>query len=91
MSWYKITSRETHCKGKKGSQVIYMWGGDIITILDRYKELGGVARDRIPTEMRPLNQEEASILEKTIVRDMNLNLEEARKKPIRYYLSMPPV
>ena len=90
MDWYKITARETHCVGNKGFQVIYMWDENITRVLNRYKKLGGVPRSKLP-EIRPLNPEESSLLEKAIVEERDLKLEKAKKIPIRYYSSIPPV
>jgi len=90
MDWYKITARETHCSGNKGFQVIYMWDENVMCVLNRYKRLGGVPRNKIP-EIRQLKPEESSLLEKAIVEERSLNLGRAKHLPIRYYSSAPPV
>ena len=83
MNWYKITARETHQGGKKGTQVIYLWAKDISDVIDKYKTMRGVPRNKIP-EIRPLNSNEVSLLEKTIIEDRNWNVELAKRKAVRY-------
>ncbi len=93
MNWYKVTARETHVGGKKGMQVIYLWAQNVLDVVDRYKGLGGVPRDKLP-EIRPLNINEVSLLEKAIIEDRKWNVELAKKKAVRYDgrgNSLPPV
>ncbi len=93
MNWHKITAKETHAGGKKGTQVIYIWAKDVIDVVDKYKTMSGVQRSKIP-EIRSLNSNEVSLLEKAIIEDRNWDVESAKKKTVRYDgrgNSLPPV
>jgi len=83
MRWYKITAKETHCGGKKGIQVLYLWEKDVAEVIKKYKSLRGVPRTEIPN-IRQLNSEEVSILEKAIINERNWSIENAKKKIVRY-------
>jgi hypothetical protein len=93
MNWYKITAKETHNGGKGGTQVIYVWEKGIVSVLDKYKTLRGVPRNKLP-EIRPLDSQEVSLLEKAIIEDRKWNVELAKKEAIRYDARgncLPPV
>ncbi len=88
MNWYKITSPETHCpkkkkKHKKADQVIYIWGDSIKQVLEKYRKIPGVQRNKIP-EIRPLDSSKISLLEKSIVNDKNRTINSAKRKYVKY-------
>lgn len=93
MNWYKIIAKETHNGGRGGIQTIYVWAEGIVPALDKYKTLRGVPRDKLP-EIRPLNSQEVSLLEKAIVQERRWNVEIAKIKEVRYDARgtcLPPV
>jgi hypothetical protein len=92
MAWYRILDRETHRgAGTSVYQVTYIWGDDAINILDRYKKLGGVKRDHIPKDLRPLTEDESGILETVLIEERGLRASAAKRIPIRYYRENAPV
>lgn len=84
MPWYQIKCRECHRGGKsRQDQYVYAFSGDIIGALSKYKNTGGVQRNK-RNEIRPLNEEEASFLEKKLAENgRNLSKAKENYKAIR--------
>ena len=80
-------------RSRQLEQVLYIWSENILGALDKYKNLHGVQRSKVPTIIK-LTSAEESILEETICTERSLDIKKVRDEYIRYSIrghELPPV
>ncbi len=66
--WYKLNHLATHVGQSKRLDVVsYVYADDIMGVIDKYKQSGGVKRDRLQhVSVEMLSEEESGELERRI-------------------------
>lgn len=83
-NWYHIIGLEGHQGAGKSREVkIYIWGEDIIHVLEKYRIIPRVKKNKLPY-IKLLDTEKSSDLEQLIKKEGRISIHRAKKD---YYLT----